>query len=64
MYGEKAVVVPRQMLSILVLFQAVANALNTAGLSMVSQYVGSKAYKERVFQPRIFSRWPAYSAAP
>jgi putative MATE family efflux protein len=45
-YSEKAIAVPRQMWPILMLFQAVANALNTASLSMVSQYVGSKAYKE------------------
>lgn len=46
MYSEMAVAVPRQMWPILMLFQAVANALNAASLSMVSQYIGSKAYKE------------------
>jgi Na+-driven multidrug efflux pump len=45
-YNEIAVAVPRQMWPILVLFQAVANALTTASLSLISQYVGSKAYKE------------------
>jgi putative MATE family efflux protein len=45
-YSEIAVAVPRQMWPILMLFQALANALTTASLSIVSQYIGSKAYKE------------------
>ena len=45
-YSEQAVAVPRQMWPILVLFQALANAITTASLSMISQYVGSKDYKE------------------
>ncbi|MBX5320999.1 hypothetical protein HN007_03280 [Candidatus Bathyarchaeota archaeon A05DMB-3] len=45
-YDEIAVAVPRQMWPILMLFQALANALITASLSIVSQYIGSKAYKE------------------
>ena len=45
-YSEIAVAVPRQMWPILMLFQALANALTTASLSIISQYVGGKAYKE------------------
>lgn len=45
-YDEIAVAVPRQMWPILMLFHALANALITASLSIVSQYIGSKAYKE------------------
>ncbi|MEM2986507.1 MAG: MATE family efflux transporter [Nitrososphaerota archaeon] len=45
-YSEIAVAVPRQIWPILILFQALANALTTASLSLISQYVGSKAYKE------------------
>ncbi|MEM3640658.1 MAG: MATE family efflux transporter [Candidatus Bathyarchaeia archaeon] len=45
-YSEIAVAVPRQMWPILMLFQALANALTTASLSIISQYIGSKAYKE------------------
>ncbi|MEM2522779.1 MAG: MATE family efflux transporter [Candidatus Bathyarchaeia archaeon] len=46
MYNERAVAVPRQIWPILMLFQALANALTAASLSMISQYIGSKAYKE------------------
>ncbi|MCS7124986.1 MAG: MATE family efflux transporter [Candidatus Bathyarchaeota archaeon] len=45
-YSELAVAVPRQMWPIFMLFHAVANALTSAGLSIVSQYIGGKAYKE------------------
>ncbi|MGB9854414.1 MAG: MATE family efflux transporter [Candidatus Bathyarchaeales archaeon] len=45
-YSELTVAVPRQMWPILMLFQALANALITACLSLVSQYVGGKQYKE------------------
>lgn len=45
-YSEQAVAVPRQMWPILMLFQALANAITTASLSVISQYVGSKAYRE------------------
>ncbi|MEM1574519.1 MAG: MATE family efflux transporter [Nitrososphaerota archaeon] len=45
-YSEIVIAVPRQMWSILMLLQAIANALTIAILSLISQYVGSKAYKE------------------
>ncbi|MEM3789277.1 MAG: MATE family efflux transporter, partial [Candidatus Bathyarchaeia archaeon] len=45
-YSEQAVAVPRQVWPILMLFQALANAINTASLSVISQYVGGKAYRE------------------
>lgn len=45
-YSEIAVAVPRQMWPILMLFQALANALTAASLGMISQYIGSKSYRE------------------
>ncbi|MEM2147655.1 MAG: MATE family efflux transporter [Candidatus Bathyarchaeia archaeon] len=45
-YNEITVAVPRQMWPILMLFQALANALTAASLSIISQYIGSKSYKE------------------
>lgn len=45
-YSEITVSVPRQMWPILMLFQALINALTAASLSLISQYIGNKAYKE------------------
>ncbi|MBS7648060.1 MAG: MATE family efflux transporter [Candidatus Bathyarchaeia archaeon] len=45
-YSNVAVAVPRQTWPIIMLFLALVNALNTANLSMVSQYIGGKAYNE------------------
>jgi len=45
-YDEIAVAVPRQIWPILMLFQALANALTAASLGIISQHVGGKAYKE------------------
>ncbi|MEM3627078.1 MAG: MATE family efflux transporter [Candidatus Bathyarchaeia archaeon] len=45
-YSEVTVAVPRQMWPVITLFQALANALTAASLSIVSQYVGGKAYKK------------------
>jgi len=46
LYSEYTVAVPRQVWPIIMLFQALLNALNAASLSMISQYVGGKRYKE------------------
>ena len=43
-YSEVTVAVPRQMFPVLLLFQALAMALTTASLGIVSQYIGAKAY--------------------
>jgi len=45
-YSGIAVAVPRQTWAVMMLFQALINALTAASLSIVSQYVGGKAYKE------------------
>jgi putative MATE family efflux protein len=53
-YNEITVAVPRQMWPIIMLFQALVNALTTASLSIVSQYVGSKAYKKASLEASRF----------
>ncbi len=53
-YSEIAVAVPRQMFPVLLLFQAVANALVTASLSIVSQYIGGKAYTKASLEASRF----------
>jgi putative MATE family efflux protein len=45
-YSEVTVAVPRQMWPVLMLFQALAMALTTASLGIVSQYIGGRAYKK------------------
>ncbi|MCS7096671.1 MAG: MATE family efflux transporter [Nitrososphaerota archaeon] len=55
-YSEVAVAVPRQMWPVLVLFHAFINALTAACLSIISQYVGSKAYSKASLEAsRFFS---------
>lgn len=44
--SDLIVAVPRQVWPIMMLFQALLNALTAASLSMTSQYIGGKAYKE------------------
>lgn len=53
-YSEITVAVPRQMWPILVLFHAPINALTAAALSIVSQYVGGKAYKKASLEASRF----------
>ncbi len=43
-YSEVTVAVPRQAFPVIMLFQALAMALTTASLGIVSQYIGAKAY--------------------
>ncbi len=44
-YSEIATAVPRQVWPVTMLFQALAMALSAASLSIVSQYIGGRAYK-------------------
>lgn len=53
-YSEVAVAVPRQMWPVLVLFSAFVNALTAACLSMVSQYIGGKAYNKASLEASRF----------
>jgi len=53
-YSEITVAVPRQMWPVIMLFQALANALTTASLSIVSQYIGGKAYKKASLEASRF----------
>ncbi|MEM1559418.1 MAG: MATE family efflux transporter, partial [Candidatus Bathyarchaeia archaeon] len=53
-YSELSIVAPRQTRPILMLFQALLNALNAANLSMVSQYIGSKSFKEATYEASRF----------
>jgi len=53
-YSEVTVAVPRQMFPVLMLFQALAMALTTASLSMVSQYIGGRAYKKASLEASRF----------
>ena len=46
LYSEIAVAIPRQIWPVMMLFNAFLRALTAACLSIVSQYIGSKAYKE------------------
>lgn len=53
-YSELSVVAPRQTRPILMLFQALLNALNAANLSIVSQYIGGKAFREAGYEASRF----------
>jgi putative MATE family efflux protein len=46
MYSDYAVSVPRQTWPVVMLFQAVLNALTAASLSIISQYIGAKSYRD------------------
>jgi len=53
-YNEIAVAIPRQMWPVIMLFQALAMALTTASLSIVSQYIGGKQYKKASLEASRF----------
>ncbi|MEM1565529.1 MAG: MATE family efflux transporter [Candidatus Bathyarchaeia archaeon] len=53
-YDELCVSVPRQVFPVLMLFQALVMATNAACLSIVSQYVGAKAYKNASLEASRF----------
>jgi putative MATE family efflux protein len=59
-YSELSVVAPRQTRPILMLFQALLNALNAANLSIVSQYIGRRSFREATLEA---SRFLTVSAA-
>lgn len=46
LYGEITVAVPRQAWPIIMLFQALINALTAACLSITSQYIGARNYRD------------------
>lgn len=46
LYGGITVGVPRQVWPVLMLFMAILNALSAANMSIVSQYIGAKNYRE------------------
>ena len=46
LYSETTVAVPRQTWPVIMLFQALVMALTAASLSIVSQYIGGKSYRE------------------
>ena len=46
LYSEVAVAVPRQVWPVIMLFQALLMALTAACLSVISQHVGAKNYRE------------------
>jgi len=53
-YSELSVVAPRQTRPILMLFQALLNALNAANLSIVSQYIGRRYFREATLEASRF----------
>ncbi len=53
-YSEITAAVPRQMWPATMLFQALAMALTTASLSIVSQYIGGRAYKNASLEASRF----------
>lgn len=53
-YNELTVSVPRQVMPVIMLFQAFMMAINAACLSIVSQYIGAKAYKDASFEASRF----------
>ena len=53
-YSEPVVAVPRQAFPVIMLFQALAMALTAASLSMVSQYIGARAYKKASLEASRF----------
>lgn len=44
-YNELCISVPRQIFPVIMLFQAFVMALNSACLSIISQYIGARAYR-------------------
>ncbi|MEM2094024.1 MAG: MATE family efflux transporter [Candidatus Bathyarchaeia archaeon] len=53
-YNELCVSVPRQVFPVIMLFQALVMAINAACLSVISQYVGAKAYKNASLEASRF----------
>ncbi|MEM1539093.1 MAG: MATE family efflux transporter [Candidatus Bathyarchaeia archaeon] len=53
-YNELTVSVPRQVMPVIMLFQAIIMATNSACLSIVSQYIGARAYKNASLEASRF----------
>lgn len=53
-YSELTVAVPRQVFPVMMLFQALVMALTAACLSIVSQYIGAKAFKKASLEASRF----------
>ncbi|MEM2088964.1 MAG: MATE family efflux transporter [Thermoproteota archaeon] len=53
-YNELCVTVPRQVFPVIMLFQALVMAVNTACLTVISQYVGAKAYRNASIEASRF----------
>jgi putative MATE family efflux protein len=60
-YNELCVSVPRQVFPVIMLFQALVMATNAACLSIVSQYVGAKAYKNASVEASRFFTTACFS---
>ena len=63
LYSEVSVAVPRQVWPIIMLFQALINALTAASLSIVSQYIGARNYKEASLSASRFFTLAFFSGA-
>ncbi len=63
LYSEVSVAVPRQVWPITMLFQALINALTAASLSIVSQYIGARNYKEASLSASRFFTLAFFSGA-
>lgn len=46
LFSENAIAVPRQVFPVQMFYSAAINALNVAGTSLVSQYIGARMYSE------------------
>ncbi|MEM1581649.1 MAG: MATE family efflux transporter [Candidatus Bathyarchaeia archaeon] len=53
-YNELCVSIPRQIMPVVMLFNALVMATNAACLSIVSQYIGAKAYRSASYEASRF----------
>lgn len=53
-YNELCVTVPRQVFPVIMLFQALVMAVNAVCLTVISQYVGAKAYRNASIEASRF----------
>jgi Na+-driven multidrug efflux pump len=62
-YSKLTVSVPRQVMPVIMLFQAIIMATNSACLSIVSQYIGAKEYKNASYEASRFFTLACFSGA-
>ncbi|MBO3803298.1 MAG: polysaccharide biosynthesis C-terminal domain-containing protein, partial [Candidatus Brockarchaeota archaeon] len=62
-YSELTLSVPRQVMPVIMLFQAIIMATNSACLSIVSQYIGAKEYENASFEASRFFTVACFSGA-